>query len=145
MKGESPFWGLCFASVVVLKAGGWYYRQGEYPAHGFNRNYERSKRMGDYIKREDAIARLKTLWEEIHEEDCLIDPDCKIGIDRAIDIVNFIPSADVESVRHGRWENDDGSKAECSYDAYCSVCGELSEYLTDYCPNCGARMEGREE
>lgn len=30
------------------------------------------------------------------------------------------------------------------HSAYCSHCGEWSEYLTDYCGNCGADMRERE-
>ena len=27
----------------------------------------------------------------------------------------------------------------------CSVCGETEEFMTKYCPNCGARMKGVED
>lgn len=45
------------------------------------------------------------------------------------------PAAEVEPVRHGRW-NPDGS---------CSECGEYDNkdpYGSKYCPNCGAKMDG---
>ena len=51
---------------------------------------------------------------------------------------------DVALVRHGRWE-------ECGqYDVYdyyqCSECGYFSfDGETNYCPNCGAKMEGKNE
>jgi len=41
----------------------------------------------------------------------------------------------------GRWIDDEGNAATGEYCATCSACGEWSEYLTAYCPNCGARME----
>lgn len=47
-------------------------------------------------------------------------------------------AADVEPVRHGRW-------IECNYGLTfeCSECKYPTEYsLTDYCPNCGAKMDG---
>ena len=42
------------------------------------------------------------------------------------------------------WVDDNGQevKDRTGYCATCSACGEWSEYLTDYCPNCGARMVG---
>lgn len=63
-----------------------------------------------------------------------------------------IPSADVVEVKHGEWiygESEEG------HDGYrCSECGEFipweyDEYDVDfikeahYCPNCGARMDGK--
>lgn len=45
-----------------------------------------------------------------------------------------IQSEDVEPIKHGHW--DDCSNMWC-----CSVCGRDSRYDSDYCPNCGARMD----
>lgn len=48
------------------------------------------------------------------------------------------PAADVAPVRHGHW-------IECNYGLTfeCSECKYPTEYnLTDYCPNCGAKMDG---
>lgn len=45
--------------------------------------------------------------------------------------VDKLPAADVQEVRHGRWE---------LYDI-CSVCGAQAEQQTNYCPNCGAKMD----
>ena len=42
----------------------------------------------------------------------------------------------------GIWLDDEGKKKENGYCGYCSVCGIMSEYLTDYCPHCGANMVG---
>ena len=46
--------------------------------------------------------------------------------------------ADVAPVRHGHW-------IDCNYGLTfeCSECKYPTEYnLTDYCPNCGAKMDG---
>lgn len=55
-----------------------------------------------------------------------------------------IPAADVVEVRHGRW-----TKELLFCKPVCSECGEpcigLHGYdyeLTNYCPNCGAKMDG---
>ena len=77
---------------------------------------------------------------------------------------HMTPTADVEEVRHGKWtENEDGILycSECKEEAlYKSIfeeqfdydweenlvpCGyeEHKEYIkTNYCPNCGAKMDG---
>ena len=61
-----------------------------------------------------------------------------------------VPSADVQPVKHGKWEEltDYGGWGDTHY--RCSVCGE-EWYLEDgkpknnnmnFCPLCGARMDG---
>ena len=57
-----------------------------------------------------------------------------------------IPVADVAPVRHGRWLGW-GKSGTPTYENYgtCSVCGEDAEIYTEhrnYCPNCGAKMDG---
>ena len=50
------------------------------------------------------------------------------------------PAADVAPVRHGRWNN---SLARIT--PYCSACGHSHRCLIrtpNYCPNCGAKMDG---
>lgn len=39
-----------------------------------------------------------------------------------------------EPVKHGEWE-------ECKNGWRCTACGKRSERLSDFCSNCGARME----
>lgn len=55
---------------------------------------------------------------------------CCLGPCPKEDIEEFVP------VRHGRWSGGDYDK--------CSVCGGLELGRTNYCPNCGARMDGAE-
>lgn len=64
---------------------------------------------------------------------------------RAHKIVASIQASDVVEVRHGRWET-----APCNgvYDMRCSACGfapGIRFYSSDYCPNCGARMDKEDE
>ena len=66
-------------------------------------------------------------------------------------------TVDAVPVVHGRWEDIYGGKYD-NYRFRCSVCKEKSLFkekrntlgnwitvqaLTDYCPNCGAKMDGR--
>ena len=53
-----------------------------------------------------------------------------------------IPAADVAPVRHGRWINE-------NFYTHCSACGKMAiydkygqEFESDYCPHCGAKMDG---
>ena len=56
-----------------------------------------------------------------------------------------IPAADVAPVKHGKWIFD----AE-NYEWNCSEChdwpidGSFDDDRTNYCPNCGAKMDGEE-
>ena len=58
--------------------------------------------------------------------------------------VKRAPAADVALVRHGRWVSD-----EADVLFHCSKCGvqvstswDYDDLRWDYCPNCGARMDG---
>lgn len=70
-----------------------------------------------------------------------------------------IPTADAEPVRHGKWL-DEKTGEPVSFDerdgcparsCRCSECGEWlvgsNEYPVkgNYCPNCGAKMDGKSE
>ena len=52
-------------------------------------------------------------------------------------------AADVAPVRHGRWIEKDKYDFGTFYD--CSICGNCildNGHSWNYCPNCGARMDG---
>ena len=65
------------------------------------------------------------------------------GIQWLLEYIDTLPSADVEPVRHGVWMEENGF-------IYCPFCGdpwgapgcESMVKSFNYCPNCGARMEG---
>lgn len=66
--------------------------------------------------------------------------DGAYGYVSAEQIVDF-PTADVAVIKHGRWIYLGG------VDAFeCSVCGrQMVRNIFDYCPWCGAKMEGHFE
>ena len=62
-------------------------------------------------------------------------------------LINEQPTAYVKEVKHGRWNiglcgnilehyNNDG------YSLTCSICGNTEKYISEFCPSCGARMDG---
>lgn len=105
--------------------------------------------MDEYIRREDAIKCIEDqctdgkMWGNDEGEGTLIDAYY------AIDDLMEIPPADVAPVRHGRW-----ICIRKGYEEYeCSVChgmdSNCSDYYADhvvteqeYCPFCGAKMDG---
>ena len=87
--------------------------------------------MSDYIKRSLVKAQFTGNFREDYPVSL-----CKTLIDE-------VPSADVEEVKHGKWIWNINSKG---YYQYCSCCKEKpkSGMITKYCPNCGARMDLKE-
>lgn len=63
-----------------------------------------------------------------------------------IDMIDDAPTADVELVRHGRWiATNDENKKRCSE---CDVIHLIAQYPhgnANYCPKCGAKMDGDAE
>ena len=56
------------------------------------------------------------------------------------DIINNVPAANVQPIIHSKWEiSSDG------YYPYCKMCNARPENgkMTNYCPNCGARMDDK--
>ena len=55
--------------------------------------------------------------------------------------IDEAPTIEAEPVRHGRWELADEQEPR-RYG--CSECKRLAWDISNYCPNCGARMDGDE-
>lgn len=110
--------------------------------------------MAEYIKRDAAIREIEqinpvdygAMWDyEAHHwaGECL--RDCKEAIDS-------IPAADVAPVVHGRWDDSGrytfpggGTAVRCTE---CGCALTESEYHLNnwnYCPVCGAKMDGGNE
>ena len=57
-----------------------------------------------------------------------------------------VPAADVAPVRHGKWEWDTEDIYRCSNCAQKSRVKEvMGRPAWDYCPNCGAKMDGEDQ
>lgn len=53
------------------------------------------------------------------------------------------PKVEAEPVRHGRWIMLEPYGAHHTRRRKCSECGEIkAQELTNFCPNCGAEMDG---
>lgn len=67
--------------------------------------------------------------------------------DAVIDLIDHQSTADVVEVRHGAWQYD-----KTYYEADECHCSECNQLMTthigtrmNYCPNCGAKMDGKVE
>lgn len=89
---------------------------------------EKGKTMTDYIKRDEALYEVMRYF----------------GWCAAYENIKALPSADVAPVRHGKWNNHKDEHV-------CSICKDVviadwtydyDELVYDYCPHCGARMDG---
>lgn len=108
--------------------------------------------MGEYISREAAIAYIREQSEECQKAFEELGGESGIYADAYNDLAEDfyrIPAADVAPVRHGRW--DDSGRYTFPSGAVavrCTNCGcALTEsehrlYNWNYCPVCGAKMDG---
>lgn len=61
-------------------------------------------------------------------------------------VIQGLPEVDAVEVVHGRWETDGMMMDDGEYlMTRCTACGEAYEYGYNmpYCPNCGAKMDGK--
>lgn len=57
--------------------------------------------------------------------------------------INSVPNADVAPVRHGRWIDGNPYCPICKKDKFRGLDADVwSDWKPDYCPNCGAKMDG---
>lgn len=99
----------------------------------------------DTISRQAAIDAMELLIKDLRKDAVDImnfGHNYNHGVADAIATLKHLPSAE----RRGRWIYDEW-KGWC-----CSECGNQAPFwclastqnLTDYCPNCGAKMEAKE-
>ena len=84
--------------------------------------------MAEYIEREAAIQAAKHAWAK--------------GLEPT-QYIEIIPTADAVEVVHGQWVNDDGYIVCSSCNTGMNLNGLwLDCSNANYCPNCGAKMDG---
>ena len=84
--------------------------------------------MNEYIKREYAIDAVLDVYYDT--------PDIDLSGEKFEAAIRKIQAADVAPVRHGKWLHRKNGVAYCSE---CEV--DTVEDETNYCPNCGAKMD----
>lgn len=63
------------------------------------------------------------------------------GVDNMLAVVDKLPTIDAAPVVHSKWKSCGFSDGGL-YQEQCSACGGWSHDIGNYCPNCGARMDG---
>ena len=94
--------------------------------------------MNDYISRQAVI--------QLALDGKIISTDIE---KRVRDFINELPAADVQPVKRGRWFLRGGNwccsacnrKTLLTLESNIGGCKEYGTVKTDYCPNCGAKME----
>ncbi len=105
--------------------------------------------MSDLISRQAAIRWVKTECNPYGKPTLDFESGKKV-----IEHLEQMPSADAVPIKHGEWievevidddepfgVTDTAQCSECGFDAYVDVYWANDNYL--YCPNCGAKMDGR--
>jgi DNA-directed RNA polymerase subunit RPC12/RpoP len=106
--------------------------------------------MAEYIDREALMQKMLTKLRDWKQKQVDYDSFVSGYAQGCIDVENA-PTAEVTEVKHGEWIEFEDNILDTLYQ--CSVCkeefvlieGTPSENLWKYCPNCGARMDGKEK
>ena len=92
--------------------------------------------MAEYIEREDLL-------ELYRMDDPVLNKNGHVPLPVIRQNIMDTPAADVAPVRHGRWVEKEKYTFGIMYD--CSLCENRildNGHSWNYCPNCGAKMDG---
>ena len=110
--------------------------------------------MPEYIEREAAIKFVKEQMEEINNKTAIngsyvtiyVTKTYDIAIRHATKLLRYVPTAypkdDVVEVVRGRWIKRQFADEPTAFGYRCSECHSTYEVDTNYCPHCGAKMDG---
>lgn len=119
--------------------------------------------MADYISKNEALNLIMHNDKVCHYADERYENVVYATACRISDVVANMPAADVQPLKRGYWKNIMMSEAtgwdlsltggrDEVCETVCSVCGDCCAfggdgdlYLSNYCPKCGARMDGDAE
>lgn len=98
--------------------------------------------MAEYIEREAMLYKVITDDPNDKYKAVLISDVKKM----VRNLVNSVPPADVAPAVHGEWEiYREPEWPEWAMRLMCSECGLKTSQKSRYCPNCGAKMDLKEE
>ena len=95
--------------------------------------------MAEYIDKTVALSIREPPKSNRYYQTDNLDDAYEQGWDEALSYIEKISAADVAPVAHGRWiMHDDEFGLTCE----CSVCHIETMGDGNYCPSCGAKMDG---
>lgn len=101
--------------------------------------------MAEYIERKKLEEAFDNADPDVCESDLDGHSDWGFGRENVRDVIRGVPAADVAPVVHGHFVHD-GTRFAGGVDWWhCSNCGGLLsgvETQFEYCPHCGAKMDG---
>ena len=108
----------------------------------------------EYIEREEIIKRIKLRIYDYNRDFNSFAPKMALAYKELLNMVEFLPAADVQEVRHGKNITkinpvDEFECSECGF--VCEICENIyddeytldcqREYNPKFCPNCGVKMD----
>ena len=92
--------------------------------------------MAEYIERKDLL-------ELYRMDDPILNENGHVPLPVIRQNIIDIPAADVAPVRHGRWEPGNPICPVCGGDKFKDLDADIwCDWMPDFCPNCGAKMDG---
>ena len=105
--------------------------------------------MAEYIEREVLIKDVEKSKFYNNHSNALAYATHKHEHDHFLRLIDCQPAADVAPVRHGRWVHDRYENCAEEFEIVkCSNCSTTAYAMAfyvktgNYCPNCGAKMDG---
>ena len=89
--------------------------------------------MTVYIKREYAVDAVLDVYYDT--------PDIDLSGEKFESASLKIQAADVAEVVHGRWIWNEEGEIDWEQFYRCSNCGDKEYWESNFCPNCGAKMD----
>lgn len=90
--------------------------------------------MAEYIDKELVTDTIEELKSKALPKALLFDHLKKV--------IEIFPTEDFAPVKHGHWRQVDENKCECSNCGIVALIGLYPHGDKNYCPNCGAKMDG---
>ena len=94
--------------------------------------------MAVYIDKNDLREYISGYIKSCNGKPTYTDIDAMVGI---ISLLEQMPAADVQPIRCGRWVT---VRVDGDSETICNNCYENTIMRTDFCPHCGARMDGEQ-
>lgn len=99
----------------------------------------------EYIERGEIIRRIKLRIDDYNRDFNSFAPKMVLAYKELLNMVEYLPTADVQEVRHGKWiyvnEDLDWADCKCSECGYTDLFENCTESFYNFCPECGAKMD----